>query len=59
MKFIIFFTLHIQLLGQCIVPDILLKTVKITENEASYPFLISTNQSATLEKFKKILEIVE
>lgn len=39
---------------RCIVPDILLKTIKITENEASYPFLIRTNQSSTLEKFKKI-----
>lgn len=54
MKFIIFFALQMQLLGQCIVPFILLETIKLTENEASYPFLIRTNQTATLEKFKKI-----
>lgn len=40
---------------RCIVPDILLKTIKITENETSYPYFIRTNETSTLKKFKNIL----
>lgn len=56
MKFIIFIILQIQLLGQCIVPNILLETIKLTENETSYAYWIRTNDTTTLNKFYTIAE---
>ena len=41
---------------RCIVPKILLETVKITENELSYPYYIRTNSSITMKKFNEIIE---
>lgn len=41
--------------GNCVVPNILLETVKITENETSYPFFIRTNEISNIEKFYKIV----
>lgn len=54
MKSIIFFIFQIQLLGQCIVPSILLETIKLTENETSYVYWIRTNDSRSLNKFYDI-----
>ena len=45
--------------NKCIVPNILLKTIKITENELSYPYYIRTNSSNTMKKFNKIIENFE
>lgn len=39
----------------CVVSDILLKTIKITENETSYPYFIRTNESSTIRKFYSIV----
>lgn len=39
---------------RCIVPSIILETIKITENETNYPYWIRTNESNTLKKFQKI-----
>jgi len=39
----------------CIIPDILLKTIKLTENEKSYPYYIRTNEKTTFKKFKKAI----
>ena len=39
----------------CVVSDILLKTIKITENETSYPYFIRTNESSTIKKFYSIV----
>ena len=44
---------------RCIVPDILLKTIKITENERKYPFFIRTNETSTLKDFKDIASSFE
>lgn len=38
----------------CSVPNVLIKTVQITENERTYPYLIRTNSE--FEKFKNIIE---
>lgn len=46
--------LNIVFANNCLVPDILLKTIKITENETLYPYYIRTNQSSTIETFYKI-----
>lgn len=56
MKFIIFIILQLELFAQCIVPNILLETVKLTENEISYTYLIRTNDTTTLKKFYTIAE---
>jgi hypothetical protein len=56
MKFIIFIILQLELFAQCIVPNILLETVKLTENETSYTYLIRTNDTTTLNKFYTIAE---
>jgi hypothetical protein len=56
MKFIIFIVLQLELFAQCIVPNILLETVKLTENETSYTYLIRTNDTTTLNKFYTIVE---
>lgn len=42
--------------NKCIVPNILLKTIKITENELSYPYYIRTNSRNTMKKFNEIIE---
>jgi len=39
----------------CIIPDILLRTIKLTENEKSYPYYIRTNEKTTFKKFKKAI----
>lgn len=38
----------------CKVPDILMETIKLTENEKLYPYFIRTNDSKQLEKFNSI-----
>ncbi len=40
----------------CVVPDILIETVKMTENETLYPFFIRTNDSKSIENFYSIAE---
>jgi hypothetical protein len=56
-KFLIFFGLQIQVFAtQCIVPGILLETIKITENETLYPFYIRTNDNEKLNKFNEIIK---
>ena len=53
--FSILLLLQIELFANnCIVPNILLETIKITENERKYPFLIRTNETSTLKEFKNI-----
>lgn len=51
---LLFLQTNLSANDKCIVPDILLRTIKITENENSYPYYIRTNQDSTLEKFVKI-----
>lgn len=38
----------------CTVPNVLIKTIQITENKKSYPYFIRTNEKT--EKFKDIIE---
>lgn len=38
----------------CVIPDILLETILITENEKRYPFYIRTNSDSTLDIFNSI-----
>ena len=45
--------------NKCIVPNILIETIKITENERKYPFLIRTNETSTLKDFKDIASSFE
>ena len=45
--------------NKCIVPNILIETIKITENERKYPFLIRTNEISTLKDFKDIASSFE
>ncbi len=40
---------------RCIVPDILLQTIKLTENSKDYPYYIRTNENSTLKKFNTIV----
>lgn len=56
MKLLVLLISQIQLIAQCIVPNILLETIKITENESSHPYLIRTNDTTTLNKFYTIAE---
>ena len=53
--FIISLFLQISLFSDCIVPNILSETIKITENENSYLFWIRTNDTKSLGKFKEII----
>jgi hypothetical protein len=39
----------------CVVPDILLETILITENEKKYPFYIRTNSDSTLNIFNAVI----
>lgn len=41
-------------MADCTVPNIVIKTVQLVENETSYPYLIRTNSK--FEKFKNIIE---
>lgn len=52
---IILFSLSLNA-QNCIVPNILLETIKLTENETSHPYLIRTNDTTTLNKFYTIAE---
>lgn len=40
----------------CPIPDILIETVMITENETMYPYFIRTNSKKTLDTFWKIVD---
>ena len=58
--FSILLLLQIELFANnCIVPNILIETIKITENERKYPFLIRTNETSTLKDFKDIASSFE
>lgn len=62
-KSILYFTLATTLITQaqanykhgCPVPDILIETIKLTENESSHPYLIRTNDTKNLKKFQSIV----
>lgn len=54
MKLLVILIFQFQLIAQCIVPNILLETIKLTENETSHPYLIRTNDTTTLSKFYTI-----
>ena len=41
-------------MADCTVPNVLIKTVQLTENETTYPYLIRVNSQ--FEKFKNIVE---
>lgn len=58
-KLLIFFLIVTQSYSDnykhnCVVPDILIETVKMTENETLYPFFIRTNDSKSIENFYSI-----
>lgn len=40
----------------CPVPDVLIETIKLTENESKHPFLIRTNDTKNLKKFQSIVK---
>ena len=40
----------------CPVPDILMQTLKLTENERKYPYLIRTNDIKNLNGFEKVIK---
>lgn len=56
---IILLTSFNYLNANCLVPNILIETIKITENERKYPFLIRTNETSTLKDFKDIASSFE
>ena len=43
----------------CPVPDILMQTIKLTENKSEHPFLIRTNDVNNLEKFERVIKRLE
>ena len=58
MKLLIFFLIQINVFAaaECVVPIIILETVKITENELIYPFYIRTNDNKRLNTFYKTIK---
>ncbi len=56
MKFLFIFLFPFQLFSQCVVPAIILETVKITENETLYPFWIRTNDTKRLDEFNETIK---
>lgn len=42
--------------NNCPVPDVLIETIKLTENETKHPYLIRTNDTKNLKKFQTILK---
>lgn len=42
--------------NDCPVPDVLIKTIKLTENKTGHPYLIRTNDTKNLKKFKSIIK---
>lgn len=56
---IILLTSFNYLNANCLVPNILIEAIKITENERKYPFLIRTNETSTLKDFKDIASSFE
>ena len=42
----------------CPVPDILMQTIKLTENDKKNPYLIRTNDIKNLNGFEKVLNLL-
>ena len=57
MKILILLLFNLQMFAaKCIVPNIILETIKITENETLYPFWIRTNDIKKLNQFNEIIK---